>query len=174
MRRPAVTAALAAAVLILAVGLTTGGPGLVFFVLYTFVILLLAAGPLAALTWLATRWWRWFDAPTLLASAWLACVVTGATLSVPQTASSRAQARSLEYGYPFRFAESDASFFSYPPYPQTVAFNPWETPMHFDGIRFALSALVFYVLLLAVLALGARVAWPRYARRSVRSAGPSA
>ena len=171
MRRPAVTAAVAAAVLIVAAAVTVDG-GFAVFTLFWLFFWLLVAVLVAVVTWIALSWLRWFDFATLVAAAWLALVGTVATVAVPQTAATRADARALEFGYPLRSATSDVSFFSRPSYPQTYGFNPWENPTHFDGLRFALSASIFYALLLGALALGTRLRI--YGRRSVRSAGPSA
>ncbi len=173
MRRVAVTAALAVAVFLVAAALTLDR-GFGVFVLFWLVLSLLVAALLAAATWAATWRRRWFDRLTLVAVSWLALVLTAVTVAVPQTAAGRAEARSLGFGYPLHFAQSDMSFFTPPSYPQAYRFNPWENPTHFDGVRFALSTLLVYGALLAFLALGARVAHTAYAARSVRSAGPSA
>ena len=162
MKRVAVAAALAvaAAVLVPAFGID---PVLALVVLWWFGWLLVAAAVVAGATSLVTRRKRWFDGVTLVAVAWLALVTTFATLAIPQTVASRADANSVPYGYPIPFVFADQTFWSPPSYPRTYGFNPWETPHSFSLPRFALSFLIVYVALLALLRLlaAARRAAPR-------------
>ena len=170
--------ALAAALLVgLAVLVPAFGrdAGLGLFVLYVFAVLLAAAVPPALAAALLTRRRRWFDVTTLVATAWLALVLTLGTLAVDQTAATGGEAERLAYGYPIHFVYADQTRFDPPSYPHAFRFSPWETPHSFSPARFALSFLIVYVALLALLRLlaaarraaphapgrlGAPVRWP--------------
>ena len=80
----------------------------------------------------------------LLAVIALGIVV--ATLAIPRTASSRADAGHLSFGYPISFVQVDERVWNPPGYPQTYRFDPWEDIAQWNGWLFVDWALVTGVL----------------------------
>jgi hypothetical protein len=69
----------------------------------------------------------------------VALILVVATLAVPQTVSSRKEAKSLGFGYPLAFVTVDETVWNPPGYPQTYRFDPWEDISDEHGLRFALD-----------------------------------
>jgi hypothetical protein len=88
---------------------------------------------------------RWLVIYQVLAA--VALVIVAATLTVPQTAHSASEARTLGFGYPLSYVSVDMSTFTPPSYPQTYRFNPWENVADVRGVQFILDwLLVIFVL----------------------------
>jgi hypothetical protein len=73
------------------------------------------------------------------AAAVIALVLVVATLTVPRTTSSRADAKSLGFGLPLSFVTVDETVWNPPSYPQTYYFNPLEDIAHAHGLPFVLD-----------------------------------